>query len=255
MKNLKLNLKKLVSLKGVSFILVGSMALSMSGCSKKAECDISTYHAHRYMNEAGYVRYIDKEYLKYEGYERQEDSIDLTTTDKEFYHFMDKKNLMRISDNVDVILANEENNTDYIEYRYAYTTLMPIVHTMKSGKSTITYVTYIPITHYSWTRDQNHSRLTGEQRLCHYVYTAYKVEKDEKGRYVLIPSTEVDRIEDVMDEYPYISERYYKVIDAKYGYDLDYEDGPAEEDPNYDIEKDVPLEDDHVEESKSLSKK
>lgn len=249
-----MNFKKLLSMKGVSLALVASMAVSLTGCGKKADCNISTYHAHRYENPTGYVRYIDKEYLSYEGYERKEDYIELTTVDKDFYQFMDKKNLMRISDNVDIILSQEEKNTDYIEYRYAYTTLLPIPHTMKSGKTTITYFTYIPVTHYSWTRDANHGRLTGEQRLCHYVYTAYKIEKDDRGRYVLIPSESLDRIEDVMDEYPYVMEKYYKVIDAKHGYDLDYEDGPESDDPHYDKEQDIPIEGEVVEESKSLIK-
>ena len=69
---------------------------------------------------------------------------------------------------------------------------MPIPHIIHTGKSTMTFFTYIPITHHSWTTNPEHSRLTGEERLCHYECTAYKVEKDEKGKYVLIPSKPVD---------------------------------------------------------------
>lgn len=65
--------------------------------------------------------------------------------------------------------------------------------------------------------------------MCHYVYTAYKVEKDENGDYVLIPSEEVDDIMTVMNEYPCIKEDYYKVINLEDGVVLDYEDGPDEE--------------------------
>ncbi len=230
MKNLKLNLKKLLSLKGVALVLVLTTATtSLAGCSKKSDCSIDINHAHKYVNDDGYIRYIDKEYISYEGYTWTDDYIKLSESERDLYKFFDKKNLLRIDDNLDVILSQQEKNCDYVEYRYSYTYMMPIPHTMRSGKSTITYFTYIPTTHHSWTADANHSNLTGEQRVCHYVYTAYKVEKDENGDYVLIPSEEVDDITTVMDEYPYIKEDYYKVINLEDGVVLDYEDGPDEE--------------------------
>ena len=85
------------------------------------------------------------------------------------------------------------------------------------------------MTGHSWTTDKNHSSLTGEQRRCHYVYQAYKVEKNEKGKYVLVPSEYVDSLDELNGEYPYIKTTFYKVIDAEYGTDLDYEDGPEDE--------------------------
>ena len=68
MRNLKLNLKKLIALGGTVLVLVTTTA-----CGKKADCNIDTYHAHQYVNEEGYIRYIDKEYLNYEGYARKEE--------------------------------------------------------------------------------------------------------------------------------------------------------------------------------------
>lgn len=237
MKNLKLNLKKLVALKGVALVLVLTTATtSLAGCSKKSDCSIDTYHAHKYVDDEGYVIYIDKEYISYEGYDWTDEYVELSENEKDLYKFFDKKNLLKIDDNLDVILSQQEKNCDYIEYRYSYTYMMPIPHVMRSGKTSITYFTYIPTTHHSWTTDPNHSRLTGEQRVCHHVYTAYKVEKDESGDYVLIPSSEVDDITTVMDEYPYIKKDYCKVINLEDGEVLDYEDGPDEEEKEQSIE-------------------
>jgi len=219
MKNLKLNLKKLIALGGAALVLV-----TTSGCGKKADCDIQGYHAHKYVNDKEYVRYIDKEYLSYEGYDRQDDYIELSQSDGELYKFLDKRNLLRIDDNIDTIRDAQLENQDYMEYRYAYTYLMPIPIFHSTGKTH--YVTYmfVPHTHYSWTTDPNHSRLTGETRVCHYVYTSYKIEKDEHGKYVLIPGPEKQDIISTKDEYPYILEKYYEVIDLKDGCVLDYED-------------------------------
>lgn len=219
MKNLKLNLKKLFMMGGLSLVLV-----STSACGKKADCNIDTYHAHKYVNDKDYVRYIDKEYLNYEGYERQEDYINLDKDDKDLYKFYDKRNILKIEDNEDIIRNIQEENQDYIEYRYAYTYLMPVPIVHSTGKTT--YVTYmfVPTTHYSWTRDENHSRLTGETRLCHYEYISYKIEIDENGKYVLIPGSEKQDIISTKDEYPYILEKFYKVVNLSDGCEVDYED-------------------------------
>ena len=219
MRNLKLNSKKLALLAGVTLVLV-----TTSGCSKKAECNIPTYHAHRYVNEAQYVRYIDKEYLSYEGYERQEDYVTITENEKKLYQFFDKRNLLRIDDNIEAIQKAQEENQDFIEYRYAYTYLMPIPIVHSTGKTTTVTFIIVPQTHYSWTRDANHSRLTGETRLCHYEYTSYKIEIDEKGNYVLIPGSEKQDIISTKDEYPYILENFYKIINLENGLEADYED-------------------------------
>lgn len=239
MKNLKLNLEKIIRLRGIPLVLATTiLATGLTGCGKKAECDVSGNHAHLYVNEQNFIRYIDKEYLTYEGYERQDEYVEIDSEEKDLYKFMDKKDLLRIEDNIDAISTLENGNHDYIEYRYAYTYLMPIPHYIRTGKTSSVYYTYIPTTHYSWTSNPEHSRLTGEQRRCHYVYQGFNVAKDEKGKYVLIPSEYVDSISDLNGEYEYINEKFYKVIDAEYGYDLDYEDG-VEDDPDLIEENDV----------------
>lgn len=211
-------------------LLLGALALTLAGatgCGKKADCDIEEAHVHLYTNEEGYTRYINKEYIKYDGYTRSDDYIEIGGKE-DLYKFLDKNNLLRIEDNLDIILDKQKENTDYIEYRYSYTYYNPISHYTYIGDTFILYYTYIPIPSYSWTSNKSHINLTGEQRLCHYVYTAYKIGKDDKGNYVLIPSEQVDDITEIMDEYPYIKEKYYKTVDSN-GYDLDYEDGPEEE--------------------------
>lgn len=226
--NIKLNLKKCISLKGVALVLVLTTAsTTLTGCGKKADCNISSSHAHLYQNEQGYIRYIDKEYLSYEGYDRKDEYISIED-EEDLYKFLDKKDLMKISDNLSIISSIQEQNVDYIEYRYRYTFMQPIPHTRKIGKTTTTYFTYIPMTRYSWTSNPNHSRLTGEERICHHVYVAYKVEKNEKGKYVLIPSDPVDDITTVMDEYPYISKKFIKIVNLD-GQEVDYEDGKEED--------------------------
>lgn len=243
MKNLKV-FKNNFKTRGPVYVLcAGLIAATLTGCGKKADCEIKPYHAHKYINKGGYTRYLDKEYLSYEGYDRQEDFLELDKDEKDLYKFYDKKDLMKIADNVDVILEQEEQNQDFVEYRYRYTTLLPILHTMHVGKTTTTYFTYIPVTHHSWTTDKNHSRLTGEERLCHYVYQGYKIEKNQHGKYVLIPSPQVDSVEEIASEYPYITKNYYKAVDIKYGNPLDYEDGQAEDDEHYTKEDDIPLDD------------
>lgn len=224
---IKFNFDKLNCLRGVALVLALSTPFALAGCGKKADCDVSGSHAHLYKNESGYVRYIDKEFLSYEGYDRSDEHISIEG-EESLYKFLDKKDLMRIVDNLELIKQVQESNEDYTEYRYKYTYMQPIPHIRRVGKVTTTYYTYIPHTKYSWTSDPNHSRLTGETRLCHHQYVAYKIEKDEKGKYVLIPSPQVDDITTVMDEYPYIGKKYCIIVTMD-GKEADYEDGKQED--------------------------
>ena len=219
----KVNVKRFLSLSGAMLVLVGSL----TACGKKAECNVGGSHAHLYKNDEGYIRYIDKEYLSYDGYLRNEEYIDIEGQE-DLYKFLRKKELMRIDDNLDLILATQESQEDYIEYRYRYTHMQPIPHFRRIGKMSSIYYTFIPQTRHSWTTDPNHPRLTGETRVCHHVYVAYKVEMDEKGKYVLIPSPDVEDLTTVMDEYPYVMKTYYKIVTPD-GVETDYEDGKQED--------------------------
>ena len=88
--NIKLNLKKFLSLKGTALALALTLSTTaLTGCSKKAECNITNPHAHLYTSEQGYIRYIDKEYLSYEGFTRNEESICIEG-EEELYRLLDK---------------------------------------------------------------------------------------------------------------------------------------------------------------------
>ena len=77
MKNLQVNNEKFNSLRGLALALVLVTPFMLTGCSKKADCAVTVPHAHLYTNEAGYDRYVPKENLRFEGYDRQEEYISI----------------------------------------------------------------------------------------------------------------------------------------------------------------------------------
>ena len=215
MKFLRTNFKKILAVLGMGCIL-----MTTSGCSKKAECNIETYHAHRYVNDKKMVRYIDQEYVSYEGYTREDEYIALDEADKKLYRYLDDRNLLRIDDNIELIQADQAENQNFMEYRYSYSSV--IFLPIRAGKTSI--VVPFRRTRYNWTRDENHENLTGETRLCGYYYTSYKIEVDEYGKYVLIPCQDHEDIISHKDEFPYIKEDYYQVIDITNSQEASYED-------------------------------
>ena len=69
-KNLKVNVKRLIAGLGATFILVSS-----GGCAEKSTCEIEKPHLHRY-EKAGIVRYLIDEDLKVDGFaDCKEDSV------------------------------------------------------------------------------------------------------------------------------------------------------------------------------------
>ena len=202
MKKIKLNLKKLAAMSGLSFVM-----MTTSACGKKAECDVEGEHLHKYENSSGYVRYLDQEYIEYEGYVRSNEYIPMDESKRDLIKFEDNRNLLKISDNIDVIqkIQDEYRNLDHMEYQYRYTTTSFI----SNGKTMIPVVS----THYSWTYDSNRSGLTGKNKDIHYMFQAVKVEIDEHGNFVIIPGPLVDDVTLIGDEYPYILETYVKELD------------------------------------------
>ena len=212
--------------KTVAGLLIAAL-LALPGCSKKSDCEINGYHLHRY-EKAGIVRYLDEEELHYKGYDWTNNVVYIESKDQKLYDFEEKKGLIRIEDNVEYLQDLQESNTDYMEYRYAYTYLQPFPISHSTGKFTYTTFMYIPVTHYSWTTDPNHSRLTGQTRICHHVYTGYKV-VEENGKYKVVESPQVDDIFSISEEYPYFKEKVCKIVNRDSLEELDYEDGPEEE--------------------------
>lgn len=221
MRNLKVNFDKMFGLRGVSLVLVGGLLVGgLTGCSKKIDCNINGDHAHLYTNEEGMERYVAKEYEGYEGFTRQDEYVPLTEDEVALYKFLDKKDLVSLNDNLEFLLAQQEQNHDYIEYRYSYRKKV----TRMVGKVPMKKI----VTRYSWTADPNHPDLTGETRVCHYVYQGFNVYKDDRGRYVAIPSEEVDDTNQLIGKYAYVKVCYCKIVDLNTGLVVNYEDGQEE---------------------------
>lgn len=228
--NENINIRKGKKVKGIIVAgLIASNVLTFSGCAKTVPCDISGNHAHYYVNDDYLGRYIVSEKSKVSGLTRTDAYIPVTQEDEELLKFLNKKGLYRIDDNKTILDDIAASQNDYLEYRYSYYYLMPIPITHTNGKQTYTTFTYVPMTGYSWTTDQS-KNLTGQERLCHYVYYGYKVVKNEKGIYEIIQSDPVDNLEDLPEGYDYVKEKFYDVVNY---YDrnqiLDYEDGPEED--------------------------
>lgn len=201
MKNLEVNIGSFVKRRGAALLLVGTLSLtSLSGCSR-AECDILNYHAHMYVNEEGYVRYIRSEREELEGYRRSYNSREIAGEDIKLYNFSYNNGLLRIDENIELILAQQEKNTSFTAYEYSKSELTSFGKMISST------------TNYYWTNDPNHDSLTGKEEQVHYIYQAYRIEQDENGSYFLVPAPIVEDITEVMEEYPYIKEDYFIPVD------------------------------------------
>lgn len=214
-------------------IIAGLVVMNLfvfSGCAKTVPCDITGTHAHYYVNDDYMGRYILSEKSTVSGLNRSNNYIAVNEDDVELLKFINKKDLFRIDENKNAIEEITAKQTDYKEYRYKYFYLMAMPITHYNGKTTSVRFNYIPMTGYSWTTDSDKSRLTGEERICHYVYYGYKIAKNDKGKYQLEKSEPVDDIKDLPEGYDYIKEKFYDVVNLKNKDEiLDYEDGPEEE--------------------------
>ena len=217
-----------------SGILLTSVGL-FSGCSvtigfaKNVECDIGGLHAHNYVSEDSFSKFIvsEKEYVG--DYYRCEEYINVNDNIADLIDYENKKGLLRISSNKKTIENIMEGHNDFLEYRYSYTYYYPMQTLMSDGKGgTITHTTYIPMEGHSWTTDKNHSRLTGETRVLHYMYCGYKIEINEKGKYQLVKSNYVSSLDELPDDYIYVKEKFYKTFIKGTDKEADYEDGPEE---------------------------
>ncbi len=198
MKNLNINIASFIKRRGTALLIVGTLAVSsLTGCGKKADCEIPNRHAHMYVNDDGYVRYIESEKIEFDDYNRSYNYIDLTEEESQFYNILISKDMFRIDDNIDLILAQQEQNRSFMIYEYSYNT------NSRVGSSTS----------YYWTNDPEHEDLTGKEKEVHYIYQAYNVKKDEDGKFIVYPSPIVEDIMEVMEEYPYIRENYYVAVD------------------------------------------
>lgn len=214
-----------------NFIIAGlvfSNLVTFSGCAKNVPCDISDSHAHYYVNDDYLGRYIVSEKSSLSGLNRTDNYVEVRQEDAELLEFINKNDLFRISDNENAIENITNSHVDYIEYRYEYHYLIQQPIVVNNGKSIYTIPHSIPMTGYSWTTDTTKD-LTGEERMCHYVYYGYKVVKNRNGVYEIIKSEPVNDLSELPEGYDYIKEKFYDIVNL---YDknkvLDYEDGPEE---------------------------
>lgn len=212
-------------------LLAGTMSMSLvglSGCAKNVPCDIPGRHAHYYVSDDDLGRYIisEKEYIS--KLNRTDDYILIDKNDADMFKYINKKGLYKIDDNREAIADITKNQHDFMEYRYRYHYIMLVPQYHKVGKvTTVTYL-HIPMTGYSWTTDENRSGLTGETRICHYVYYGYKIVKDG-SKTKLVRSELVDDISQLPAEYNYIKDSFYTIVDLNNYEVIDYEDGPEED--------------------------
>lgn len=210
MKNLNLNIGAFLKRRGTVMLLAGTLAVTcLTGCTKKADCEIPNKHAHMYVNDEGYIRYVESEKVEYEGYKRSYNHRDLTQEESQLSVFLDTKDLIRIDENIDLVLAQQEQNQPLTVYEYYVTTYS------RAGSSTS----------YYWTNDPEHVCLTGKEKEVHYIYQAYKVEIED-GKYIVVPSELVEDITDVMEEFSYIREGFFIPVD-EYNIDVKFNDDLA----------------------------
>lgn len=193
-------------------------------------CDVEESHAHYYVNDDNIGRYVVSEKSFIWGLNRLDDYILVNEEEKKLLEFINKKNLYSIADNKEAIDNITVNQVDFKEYRYSYHYIVPSPVTYSDGKNVYVLYNYVPMTGYSWTSDSSKEDLTGEERICHYVYYGYKLTKNDKGDYELEKSEPVDSIAELPENYDYIEEDFYNIVNL-YNKDeiIDYEDGPEEE--------------------------
>ena len=186
----------------VSSFLATTMFLS--GCGKKAECDVPSRHVHKYTKEVTdditIEKYLDSEYLRTSGYDWNEEYIEITKDDEALYKAT--KGLFVGKDNWDYLYNQMATHHDYLEFYYEYWTDEVRTRTNSEGE----IETYTERVHHSgWHTNAKDSDNTGETRLYHHRYIGYRVVYNN-GKYKLEQSRAVDDIREIIDDYPYFKE-------------------------------------------------
>ena len=171
-----------------------------------SDCNERGYHLHKYEKD-GLVRYFPKEKLKYRGYKWTKDFVYVNRDDEELVDFELRKGLIKISDNIDYLTSERENNNDFVQYEYSYTKNEVTYTYQNNGKSSSPTPHFSTRTVYDWAEKPDEDcDLTGYARTGHHMYVACKVERNNRGKLVLVKSPEVENLLDIKDEYPYIQE-------------------------------------------------
>ena len=192
-----------------------------------SDCNDRSYHLHKYVKD-GLVRYFPKEKLNYRGYKWTDEYVYVSRDEEELVNFEQRKELIKINDNIEYLNAERESKKDFVEYQYEYTETWTTMQPVQIGKTTSYYPVIHEETEYDWTSNPKHSGLTGLARTGHHVYVAYKVERNKRGKLTLVESPEVENLIDIKDEYPYITEDHIVINYTKFK--LEEEETKEEED-------------------------
>jgi len=176
-----------------------------SGFAKNVQCNITGMHAHKYIKEDSFVKFIVSEREFIGEYYRTDEYININDAVGEIIDFENKNDLIRISINKSNIQNIIENRHNCIEYEYSVDDISMSVN----GDS----VSYTPMTSYYWTTDENHPDLTGKIREVYYMYYGYKLERKRNGKLGLVKSDLFLSLDELSEEYIYIKQKFYKKFD------------------------------------------
>lgn len=179
----------------------------LSGCGEKSECDIPTRHVHRYTksisDEIQIETYRDSETLYSYGYNWNEDYIEINKVDEEFYRVIGNKGLFEGDVNWPYLFNKMAEQEDYLMYFYEYDQLE--TYTVTDSDGNVQVKTRI-VHHSGWHSNAYDSDNTGLVRLYHHKFFGYRV-VNKNGKFKLEQSPIVDDIRQVINDYPYFSEK------------------------------------------------
>ena len=215
-------IKKIGIITGISLGTVGIIATStflIKNYFRKSDCNLPYSHLHVYEYKYGDIETVfDSERINLHGFKWTDRVESYGEDELDRIHFMEDKRLVSVYRNMDYLVDYMEKNSDYEEYEYSYHT-RELSHYDSEGKPV-----YRNVTRYDYTKDINHSSLTGNARTVHTKYYLCNIDKDSNGKYIINKSELVDDITDfeLVEYYPYFrvedfsKKEYYKYkIDTK----------------------------------------
>lgn len=174
----------------LAFTVVISMAARNIDKKFISKCDIDQEHAHYYTNNDNLKRPIVSEKNRTFFLNKTNEIVYLDDMSKDLINAMNINCLYDIELNKEAIDSKINSLVPYTEYEY-------IVDGSKKWKDS--------------SLIEEDDILTGQARDCSYVYRAFKLEKNG-SRYTKVPSMEVEDLSLIKDEYPYISDDFYKIV-------------------------------------------
>ena len=208
----------------ISYVIVTGLIIGgIASIPRKEQCEITnTYHVHRFSKNTENTtisRWIndekkDNDYTLKEklnkkvieclygenddSYTKEDIYLPATTTDLEAFDQLDYKDLFDGKENIDFINYQIKQNTDYLKFYYYYE---DTYYKKTKNGNTIAKTEK----HSGWTTNRYQRGVTGETRVYHTRYYAYKL-VFENGKLKVKKSRPVDDVREILNEYPYISE-------------------------------------------------